>query len=55
VRGTVPPGLRKKDLPLSRWLGAPLGATAANCEHLLVGGHLILLNRTRFLVAEVFH
>ena len=26
-----------------------------NCEHLLVGGHLILLNRRRFLVVDVFH
>jgi hypothetical protein len=26
-----------------------------NCEHVLVGGHLILLNHRTLLVVDVFH
>lgn len=54
VRGTLPPGLRAKMFPcpeeLERRLPPP-----PDCAHVLIGGHVVLLNRANFQIVDVFH
>ncbi len=53
-RGTLPPGLQKKIMPcppeLVRYLPAPPPGTA----HVVVGGHIVLLNRKTNVIVDVF-
>jgi hypothetical protein len=55
LRGTLPPGLRARihvvPVDLERGLPAP----PPNCEHALIGGHVVLLNSKTFVVIDVFH
>jgi hypothetical protein len=55
VRGTLPPGLRKKIQPCPPDLLRMLPPTPPDCEHVLIGGHVVLLNRRNFMVMDVFH
>lgn len=55
VRGTLPPGLRKKIEPCPPELVRELPPPPADCEHVVIGGHLVLLNRRNFVVVDVFH
>ena len=55
VRGTLPPGLQKKLYPCPPELVRVLPPPPPNCEHVLVGGHVVLLNRVNFQVVDVFH
>jgi Ni/Co efflux regulator RcnB len=55
VRGTLPPGLRKKMLPCPEELERQLPPPPPNCAHVVIGGHVVLLNRTNFLVMDIFH
>jgi hypothetical protein len=54
VRGTLPPGLQKKMHPcppdLVRVLPPP-----PNCEHVLIAGHVVLLNRASLQVVDIFY
>src|SRR6267142_942751 len=57
-REHLPPGLAKKDqLPsgLERQLERELPPPPPNCEHVFIGGHVVLLNRQTFVVVDVFH
>lgn len=55
ARGTLPPGLRKKlyrcPVDLERRLPPP----PPGCEHVIISGHVVLLNRRTFAVLDVFH
>jgi hypothetical protein len=55
VRGTLPPGLQKKIQPvpqdLERWLPPP----PPDCRHVVIGGHIVLLNARTNLVLDIFH
>lgn len=55
VRGTLPPGLRKKMLPCPEELERRLPPAPRGCIHALVGGHVILVNRSTYLVLDIFH
>lgn len=55
VRGTLPPGLRKKMMPCPEELERRLPPPPAGCAHVLVGGHIVLVNRSSFLVLDIFH
>ena len=55
VRGTLPPGLRKKIQPCPEDLERRLPPPPPDCEHVVVGGHLVLMNRQTYVVMDVFH
>jgi len=55
VRGTLPPGLQKKIEPCPPELVRVLPPPPPDCEHVVIGGNLVLLNRTNFMVIDVFH
>jgi Ni/Co efflux regulator RcnB len=55
VRGTLPPGLRKKIQACPEDLERRLPPPPPDCRHVIVGGHLVLLNTRSFLVVDVFH
>jgi hypothetical protein len=56
-RGTLPPGLQKKIQPmpvdLERRLPPP--PEGCGCRHVIIGGHLVLLNIKTNYVYSVFH
>lgn len=55
VRGTLPPGLRKKIEPCPPELIEELPPPPPDCEHVIIGGHVVLLNRANFQIVDVFH
>jgi Ni/Co efflux regulator RcnB len=55
VRGTLPPGLRAKIVRCPGDLERRLPPPPPDCEHVVIGGHIVLLNRRTFLVVDVFH
>lgn len=55
VRGTLPPGLQKKVYPCPVELERRLPPPPPECAHVLLGGHIVLLNRRTNLVVDIFH
>jgi hypothetical protein len=55
VRGTLPPGLRKKMRPCPREVGMRLPPPPPNCAHFVVGGHVVLMNRSSYMVLDIMH
>ncbi len=55
VRGTLPPGLQKKIVHCPQDLERRLPPPPPECEHVVIGGHIVLLNRRTFLIVDVFH
>jgi hypothetical protein len=55
LRGTLPPGLRGRIYAVPVDLERELPPTPPNCEHVFIGGHVVLLNRRTFVVVDVFH
>ena len=53
-RGTLPPGLRKKMRSCPRDLVRLLPPPPPDCEHVLIGGSIVLLNRRTFMIVDVF-
>ena len=57
VHGTLPPGLRKKVMPcpeeLERRLRLP--SPLAVYANVVVGGHVVLVNRSMYVVLDIFH
>jgi hypothetical protein len=54
-RGTLPPGLQKRLQPCPQDLERRLPPPPPDCAHVLIGGHIVLLNRRTNLVVDVFH
>ncbi len=55
VRGTLPPGLRKKMMPCPVELERRLPPPPPGCGHVLIGGHVVLVNRSTYMVLDIFH
>ena len=55
LRGTLPPGLRGRIYAVPVDLERELPPPPPNCEHVFIGGHVVLLNRRTFVVVDVFH
>lgn len=55
VRGTLPPGLRKKMRPCPEEIERRLPPPPRGCEHVLLGGHIVLMNRSTYMVMDIIH
>jgi Ni/Co efflux regulator RcnB len=55
VRGTLPPGLRKKMMPCPEEFERRLPPPPVRCAHVLIGGHVVLVNRSTYVVLDIFH
>jgi Ni/Co efflux regulator RcnB len=53
VRGTLPPGLQKKIHPVPEEFVRRLPPPPPDCEHVLIGGNIVLLNRKTHLVLDI--
>lgn len=53
--GALPPGLQKRLYPCPVELEHELPPPPPNCRHVLIGGHIVLLNRTTNIVVDIFH
>lgn len=54
-RGTLPPGLQKRIVPVPVDLERRLPPPPPDCEHVVIGGHVVLLNRRTNVALAVFH
>lgn len=53
-RGTLPPGLQKKIQPVPEDLEVRLAPPPEGCRHVIIGGHLVVLNiRTNYIYSVV--
>jgi hypothetical protein len=55
VRGTLPPGLQKRIEPVPVDLERHMPPPPPDCSHVVIGGHVVLLNRRTNVVMAVFH
>jgi hypothetical protein len=53
VRGSLPPGLQKKIQPVPPAFVQYLPPPPPDCEHVLIGGNIVLLNRKTHLVLDI--
>ncbi len=54
-RGTLPPGLQKRIEPCPHELVRYLPPPPADCYQVLIGGHIVLLNRKTNVVVDFVH
>lgn len=54
-RGTLPPGLQKRIQPCPPELERQLPPPPPDCAHVVIGGHLVVLNRRTDVVVDIFH
>ncbi len=54
-RGTLPPDLQKRLQPCPEELERRLPPPPPDCAHVVIGGHLVLLNRRTNVVVDIFH
>jgi len=54
-RGTLPPGLQKKIEPCPPELVRYLPPPPPDCANVLIGGHIVLLNRRTNVVVDFMH
>lgn len=54
-RGELPPGLQKRLQPCPEDLERRLPPPPPDCAHVLIGGHIVLLNRRTNIVLDIFH
>lgn len=52
--GTLPPGLQKRFYPVPVELERRLPPPPPDCAHVLISGHIVLLNRRTNLIVDVF-
>src|SRR5882757_9570087 len=52
--GTLPPGLQKRFYPAPVELERRLPPPPPDCAHVLISGHIVLLNRKTNLIVDVF-
>ena len=54
-RGSLPPGLQKRLQPCPRDLERELPPPPPECAHVLLGGHIVLLNQRTNVVVDIVH
>ena len=54
-RGTLPPGLQKHIQPCPPDLEQRLPPPPPDCAHVVIGGHIVLMNRRTNVVLDIFH
>lgn len=54
-RGTLPPGLQKRIQPCPSELERSLPPPPPDCAHVVIGGHIVLMNRRTNVVLDIFH
>lgn len=54
-RGTLPPGLQKRIQPCPEEFVRYLPPPPPDCQHVLISGHIVLLNRKTNLIVDIFH
>jgi Ni/Co efflux regulator RcnB len=54
VHGTLPPGLQRDIHPVPEEFVRRLPPPPPDCEHVLIGGNIVLLNRKTHLVLDIF-
>jgi len=54
-RGTLPPGLQKRIQPCPPELERQLPPPPPDCAHVVVAGHIVLLNRRTNIILDIFH
>ena len=54
-RGTLPPGLQKRIQPCPPDLERRLPPPPPDCAHVVIGAHIVLLNRRTNVVLDIFH
>jgi len=54
-RGTLPPGLQKRIQPCPPDLERRLPPPPPDSAHVIIGGHIVLMNRRTNVVLDVFH
>lgn len=54
-RGTLPPGLQKRIYPCPEAWERHLPPPPPDCANVLIGGHIVLLNRKTNVVVDIFH
>jgi Ni/Co efflux regulator RcnB len=54
-RGSLPPGLQKRIQPIPEDLERRLPPPPPDCAHVVVGGHIVLLNRRTNIIVDIFH
>jgi len=55
VRHSLPPGLRKKIHECPEDLERRLPPPPRDCRHVILGGHVVLMNAKSFMVIDIFH
>ncbi len=53
-KGTLPPGLQKRIQPVPVELERRLPPPPPDCGHVLISGHIVLLNRRTNVIVDVF-
>ena len=53
--GTLPPGLQRRLQPCPEDLERRLPPPPPDCAHVLIGGHIVLLNRRTNVLVDIFH
>ena len=53
--GTLPPGLQKRIQPCPEELERRLPPPPPDCAHVLVAGHIVLLNRRTNIILDIVH
>jgi hypothetical protein len=54
-RSTLPPGLQKRLQPCPEDLERQLPPPPSECAHVLIGGHIVLLNKRTSVIVDIFH
>lgn len=54
-RGTLPPGLQKRIYPCPEEFERRLPPPPPDCAHVLIAGHIVLLNRRTNVIVDIFH
>jgi len=53
--GTLPPGLQKRLQPCPEELERRLPPPPPDCAHVLIGGHIVLVNRRTNVILDIVH